>query len=230
MSEAMGALRSSLCRSAAMLMWVRPRQMCTRSRSSSLIRLRGNDLTMCLPGRRFLMILFGFATATSGACPYYFGPGPRSFNPESIKSDYGSFVLRIFAGKEQGTGFVLDPQSGYVLTAYHVVKDAQGENIPIKADTERRPGVFFRLVLVKSLCKVWSGTQERCADDAGNAGVDVALLKMVPDDLSRYVAYLGVTSAPDIALGWTPPAEAFKAGYPNQTTSSDAARLLSTVV
>jgi hypothetical protein len=135
-----------------------------------------------------------------------------------VLSGYSNFIFRIFAGRNQGTAFAIDPTLGYFLTAQHVV-DAPDQN-GILGDFVLGRLHKFKFDVVLKLCKVSLQNEEcRNADSNDNTdpGVDLALLKMSSDDLSQYLSLIPSSQLPfDLSLSFQPADEAFKAGFPQE--------------
>lgn len=159
-----------------------------------------------------------FATLAVGGstCDFDFGPGSRTLSGPSIKSAYGNYIFRLRAGEDQGTGFVVDQDSAYVLTAYHVVMNARPGAV-IEGDLESRPGIFFRFHIVKSLCTAFDGWECKSPSGEYNAGVDASLLVMDEADRATYQSFLNPALPPfDIVLGPKVGGSVYKAGFPQQ--------------
>src|SRR5258708_23306942 len=73
-------------------------------------------------------------------------------NDQFIFSQYEGAVLRITAGKHVGTGFLIDAQQGYVLTAAHVVEEGLDDpSLDIETTSPSNPTHEFKLILKKEL-------------------------------------------------------------------------------
>ena len=94
-----------------------------------------------------------------------------------IKRNYESNVLQVASGGETGTGFLIDPEHGYVITAAHVVKASIDDpSVPIHLSH-------------KNL-----GSQILNAHHLRNSH-DVALLQLDPPDVLKELAFLDVSFA-----------------------------------
>lgn len=118
----------------------------------------------------FVYVVFSLLIEAHAALPGILTvPLPcEGFEAADLSADHilNEFSDAVFLVNEIGTAFLVDVDGGYLLTAFHVIKDIKP---PFKATSESIPGVVFDLLL-----------------EGENPSSDVALLRIKnPDDLYR---------------------------------------------
>jgi hypothetical protein len=171
---------------------------------------------------RLLFVLWAAAVALDGQndCSrntFRFGKTAKS--TDQIKQDYGGYVFRFNVHSAIGTGFLIDPSAGYLLTAYHVIN---GAGSTIEGELESIPNQKFNFSVAADLCQC----KNNCNTDAGRCqtldgtfkGIDAVLLKMDSKDLEKYHSSVGdYSQAFDVLLGPEVPDQVYSIGYPEET-------------
>lgn len=136
------------------------------------------------PGR--MLLIGAWASAMFSAEPALpVDHRPTPYNADRIERMLKPAILPIYLGNVyEGTGFVVAAESGYILTAAHVVEDRGDSKAPIsvalRADNE--PRIRLTASIVGSL--------------ASNDGPDLALIQVTPTDALKKLRSIGVSFAP----------------------------------
>lgn len=133
-----------------------------------------------------LFIALSLARAQVNYCPNFEMP---VLGKDLVYSLYRNAAVRIVSGDQVGTGYLIDAQRGYVITAGHVVQPSlDDKTIPITATNETNAAA------VENKSQSLKPFSLIPISDLRAQNIDVALLQLVPPDAMRY------TNALDIAL------------------------------
>lgn len=112
-----------------------------------------------------------------------------------IYMNYSSAVLRIQSGDEAGTGYLIDAERGYVITAAHVVDASlKDPSVPILGANPELGRKGYRLKHLRNL---------------QSQNIDIALLQLVPNGAMAGVVPLDIALRPP-----RPSRPAYVFGYP----------------
>ncbi len=110
-----------------------------RSRRLSNPQVRSETIrpNYCLTGLAALGVVllsgflhYDFANAEFDLCGSFYFPTKNS--PDDILKENKAALIKLYAGGEKGTGFLVDNEYGYVVTARHVVLPAIEDDLPIE--------------------------------------------------------------------------------------------------
>jgi serine protease Do len=144
-----------------------------------------------------VMLLTTVGTGQSFSCRNFELP---ELGKDFIYLNYANAVLRLQSGDEAGTGYLIDADRGYVITAAHVIEASlKDPSVPISGINPEAGRKTYRLRHVRNL---------------KSQNIDIALLQLVPSGAMSGVVPLDIALRPP-----RPSRPAYVFGYPRGETA-----------
>jgi trypsin-like peptidase len=113
---------------------------------------------------------------------------PGSMNETSLSNEFKNAIVRLQVpgSSDSGTGYLIDSENGFILTAFHVIQGVPaGSSIDVTTPSSRPNGAKLTASLVKSLAVA--------QQDGTVSGTDLALLKLDNPSLAKDIRPVDIT-------------------------------------
>ncbi|GAA4969285.1 serine protease [Algibacter aquimarinus] len=138
------------------------------------------------------LLMFNSLFCQSDCGPFWRADGASK---QIIESEFKSSVVKIRCDANIGTGFFIDNENGYIITAAHVIKKAISDSsVPITFESEFLPSTYNAILV----------------DFIYERNSDLALLKVTTNHLDKITKRVGRL---DISLNLPRPKNHFVIGY-----------------